>query len=304
MPDRLVPDWSPAQKVAFGRAPMTFAHRLLETGLFEDEALAAALDRYPADLYDINLFDFDAEGQHTLRTGTRGRIGGEAVLEGLKAGRLWMQMRRATEEVPAWGEAIARAYAEIAGQLDRPFRPRGVMGQMLLSAPGAAVPMHADAPYVVLFHLRGRKRIWIYPDDPAHMPRRSMELIVLKQQTEDLPYRREMDERAVVFDLEPGMAVSWPLHAPHRVENLDTACLSLTTEFQTWASRIANGAYCTNGLMRRAGLPVADIDRTPAAARALLWAASLGLRRLGLVEDRLKRMERHFDLDEAIPAKG
>jgi hypothetical protein len=153
---------------------------------------------------------------------------------------------------------------------------------------------------VILFHLRGRKRIWIYPHDPAHMPRPSMELIVMKQQTEDLPYRREMDAAAAVFDLEPGMAISWPLHAPHRVENLDSACLSLTTEFQTWDSRITNGAYFTNGVMRRFGIPVAPIDQTPKAARTLLWAASLALKRLKVVEDRLTGMRRQFDLDEAL----
>jgi hypothetical protein len=96
------------------------------------------------------------------------------------------------------------------------------------------------------------------------------------------------------------MAVSWPLHAPHRVENLDSACLSLTTEFQTWPSRITNGAYYANGVMRRAGLPVAPIDHTPMAARAVLWVASLAMRRLGLAKDRISGIAREFDLDEAL----
>lgn len=300
----LVPKWSPAQKAAFGKAPVTFAHRLVETGLFTDEALASALDRCPAALYDINFFDFDADGQHVMRTGARGRMGGAEVLEGLKQGHLWMQMRRATHTTPEWGAAIDQAYREIADQAGGGFKPMGVTGQLLLSAPGAGVPMHADAPYVILFHLRGRKRIWIYPDDEAHMPRRSMEQIVMRQQTEDLPYGRSMDASAMVFDLEPGMAVSWPLHAPHRVENLDTACLSLTTEFQTWPSRITNGAYFTNGLMRRAGLPTVNLDKAPLAARGVLWAASLALKRLNLVKDRIANLDREFDLDEALPAKA
>jgi hypothetical protein len=304
MNSALVQPWSPEQKARFGKQPVTFRHSLVETGLFSDEVLASALDRCPPELYDINLFDFDADGQHVMRTGTRGAMGGAAVLEGLKQGRLWMQMRRATHTTPEWGAAIDQAYAEIAEQVGGGFKPMGVTGQLLLSAPGAGVPMHADAPFVVLFHLRGRKRIWIYPADEAHMPRRSMEQIVLRQQTEDLPYDREMDAKAVVFDLEPGMAVTWPLHAPHRVENLDTACLSLTTEFQTWGSRILNGAIYTNGVMRRTGLPVAPIDKTPLAARAGLWAASLVLKRMKLVPDRIAHIEREFDLDEALPTKA
>jgi hypothetical protein len=303
MSSELVPSWSPEQKAGFGNRPISFRHRLVETGLFSDEALARALDRCPPDLYDINLFDFDADGQHVMTTGTRGALAGAEVLEGLKRGRLWMLIRRATREVPEWGDAIARAYREIAREAGRPFRPMGVTGQLLLSAPGAAVPMHADAPFVILFHLRGRKRIWIYPDDEAHMPRRAMEQIVMRQQTEDLPYSRDMDRNAVVIDLEPGVAATWPLHAPHRVENLDTACLSLTTEFQTWGSRIVNGAYFTNGVLRRAGLPTAPVDGAPKAALAALWAASLALRRMGVVKDRISTIERAFELDEAFPAR-
>ncbi len=300
----LIPAWSPQQKADFGRAPMTFAHGLLDTGLFTDDALAAALDRYPPNLYDINLFDIDAEGQHVLRTGERGQIGGVQVLEGLKSGRVWMQMRQATEQMPGLGPVIGRAYGEIAAQAAGRLKPKGISGGLLLSGPDAAVPMHADAPFVVLFHLRGRKRIWIYPNDETHMPRRSMELIVMRQQTEELPYSRAMDEAAMVFDLEPGMAVSWPLHAPHRVENLGVNNLSLTTEFQTWASRITNGAYFANGVMRQAGLPVVPMDATPMPVRAGLWALSLGMKRLGLVKDRLAGFERQFALDAELAEKG
>src|SRR5690606_33517309 len=67
----LIAPFSADQTRDFGTAPMSFRHRLAETGLFEDEALAELLDRYPAELYDINLFDFDAHGQARMRTRLR-----------------------------------------------------------------------------------------------------------------------------------------------------------------------------------------------------------------------------------------
>lgn len=88
MTDPLIPAWTPAQRAAFGKAPMTFSHGLPGTGLFDDDALVALLDRYPAELYDINLFDFDAEGQAVMRTGVRGRLPGAAVLDGIREGRV------------------------------------------------------------------------------------------------------------------------------------------------------------------------------------------------------------------------
>jgi len=294
----LLADWSADQKVAFGKTPMTFRHGLAETGLFDDEPLARLLDAYPAELYDINLFDFDDEGQVTMRTGARGRLPGREVLEGVKQGRIWVQLRRAEAWYPELGALITKAFTEIAGQVPD-FKPVQLNGQLIMSAPQAKVPYHADAPGVALFHIRGRKRIWIYPNDEEHMPQQGMENIVLKQQTEDLPYRLTMDERAQVFDLEPGMAAAWPLHSPHRIENQGTFNVSLSVDYQTWGSRLTNGAHYANGVLRRWGAPVAPMSKTPMAARAALWGASLGMKRSGLVKDRIKGFERSFELGDA-----
>lgn len=294
----LITPFTADQANAFGRVPVTFRHGLIDTGLFEDEALAELLDRYPSELYDINLFEFDADGQAQMRTGVRGRLPGREVLAGIKEGRVWVQLRRVEEHYGALGAAMRQAFAQIAANAPG-FKPAQINGQLILSAPNAKVPFHADAPGVVLFHLRGRKRIWIYPADEAHMPQQLMENIVLKQQTEDLPYRREMDAAAQVVDLSPGMAVTWPLHAPHRIENLEDFNVSLSVDYQTWGTRVLNGAHYTNGLLRRAGAPVAAMARTPAPARALLWAASVALKRLPLVEDRISTIERSFELQGA-----
>lgn len=291
----LIQDWSPEQKAKFGRTPVVFQHQLGGTGLFEDEALERLLDVYPAELFDINLFDFDDEGQATMRTGARGRLPGKDVLAGVKEGRIWVQLRGAESWYPELREAIKDAFAGLSEQVEG-FRPVQLTGQLIMSAPAAKVPFHADAPGVVLFHLRGRKRIWIYPADEAHMPQQGMENIMLRQQTEDLPYHREMDAKASVFDLEPGQAITWPLHAPHRIENQGVFNVSLSVDYQTWNTRMINGAHYTNGVLRRWGAPIAPMSKTPAAARALLWAASLGLKRVPLFEDRIKGFERSFEL--------
>lgn len=296
MSESVIPSWPTGLAARFGKAAIKFRHDFAATGLFEDDALADLLDRYPADLFDINLFSFDEQGQMSLRSGARGTVSGRAVLQGVKEGRLWLQLRAVQANDPAIGALIERAFAGISDEVPG-FKPVNLTGQLIISAPQAKVPFHADAPGVVLFHIRGRKRLWVYPADERHVPQRCMEAIMLKAQTEDLPYSRDMDAVAEVVDLEPGEALSWPLHAPHRVENLDAFNVSLSVDYQTWASRILNGAHYTNGLLRKARLPVARIGRTPQPARLALWAASLGLKRMNLVPDRLSTMERSFELD-------
>lgn len=297
MPEPLIPAWSEEQKRDFLRAPIAFRHILAETGLVEDEALVRVLERHPDALMDINLFDSDDATGRNLRTGARGGLDGAQVLEAVKHGRVWVQLRGVQQHYPELGRAVRSAFKEIAGQA-RGFKPITIDGQLILSAPGARVPYHADAAGVILFHMRGRKRLWIYPRDEAHLPQADMEKIAMKATTEDLPYDRAFDAQAAVFDLEPGQALAWPQHAPHRVENLEGFCVSFSADYQTWSSRFLNGAHVANGVLRARGRRIAPMEETSQAARAALWAASLALKRLGKVQVR-PDFEPTFDLGAA-----
>jgi hypothetical protein len=113
-----------------------------------------------------------------------------------------------------------------------------------------------------------------------------------------------MDEAAQAFDLDPGMAAAWPLHAPHRIENLGVFNVSLSVDYQTWESRLLNGAHYTNGLLRRWGAPVRPADKASRAARLALWAASTPLKRLNLAGDRIAGIERSFALGDAVEGQG
>lgn len=274
-------------------------HSLVDQGFATDEALAAVLDRYPAELFDINLYDYDDEGQVSLRTGARGRLDGAELLAAIQQGRLWVNMRSVET---GWPELWAAAMAEFGKVQSAYSGLRAVKnaGQLILSSPKARVPYHFDAAGVVLFHLRGRKRIFVYPGDEAHLPERNMEQVVARQTTEELPYTRAFEADAQVVDLEPGQALTWPIYAPHRVENLDRFCVSLSMDFQTWPSRFRNGALYTNAVMRsRGGRPrFTDAMATPELAAR--WAASLALKRLGALKSRLEHFERDFEPEVGV----
>src|SRR5690606_33514818 len=84
-------------------------HALVEQGFATDEMLAAVLDRYPAELFDINLYDYDEAGQVSLRAGARGRLDGAELLAAIQQGRLWVNLR---EVETGWPELWAAAMAE------------------------------------------------------------------------------------------------------------------------------------------------------------------------------------------------
>ncbi len=293
--------WSREQAKAFRREPMTFTHHLAEGGLVDDAALEALFDRYPADHLDINHFTFDADMQASLRTGSRGEASGKAVMQAIRDGHVWINLRRADLHYPALGDRVRSAFEEMSG-LAPGFKPVNVYGQLIVSSPATKVPYHADPPGVVLFHLRGRKRIWLYPANETYAPQDCMELICMKSAVEDLPYARSHDAAATVFDLEPGQAVSWPLHAPHRIENQGTLNVSFSADYQTWPSRRLNGAMVASGVLRRWGLPTPVLARTGVPAQAALWAASVAMKRMGLVRNKLASFDRSFDLADAQTA--
>ena len=91
---------------------------VLEHGLpryfASDEALIDILDRYPHDLFDINQYAFDAEGQVSLTTGSRGRADGRAVLEAIRAGRLWVNLRSCEEAHPGLWAEVLRSFGDLA----------------------------------------------------------------------------------------------------------------------------------------------------------------------------------------------
>jgi len=269
-------------------------HDLIQKGWGTDDHLAEVLDRYPADLFDINLYDYDDEGQVSLRTGARGKLSGEDLLEAIKQGRLWVNLRGVDGVLSEfWADAMA-AFGKI--QAGYPgMKAVTNAGQLILSSPAARVPYHFDAAGVVLFHLRGRKRIYVYPGDEAHLPERAMEQVVARQTTEELPYTLAFENDATVIDLEPGQALTWPLYAPHRVENLDRFCVSLSMDFQTWSSRMRNGALYTNAVLRSRGAKPRQTEVMGQGELAARWAASLALRRMGALKSKLKDFERDFE---------
>lgn len=276
------------------REAAVHTHGLNAQGFAEDAWLAALLDRCPADLFDINLYDYDAEGQVSLRTGARGRLSGAELLEAIKAGRLWVNIRNAQAAAPDLWDAAMAEFARIQ-QAYPGMKAVTNAGQLILSSPKARVPYHFDPAGVVLFHLRGRKRIFVYPGDEAHLPEACMEQVVARQTTEELPYVRAFEGDATVIDLEPGQALTWPLYAPHRVENLDRFCVSLSMDFQTWPSRWRNGALYTNAVLRSRGARPRPTDVMHTPELAARWAASLALKRVGGLKSRIAQFERDFE---------
>ncbi|HEY0706374.1 MAG TPA: hypothetical protein VGG33_06235, partial [Polyangia bacterium] len=95
------------------------------------------------------------------------------------------------------------------------------------------------------------------------------------------------DERylstAWVLKLDPGQGLNFPLHAPHWVRTESDVAISFSVTFRSDESRRRQLVYAANGQLRKMGLPVPAVGKSP------LWdrAAYLGSRTFSGVRERI-----------------
>lgn len=245
----LLTDWDASHTARFRKEIMTFQHGLGETGLFSDEALAELLDNHPHHLLDVCTRGDanDPKFPMILRSGDFRDCSGADLLSAAKQGWIWINMREAMQIYPAYKKVMKSMYKSLAKETRVTIYNQ--KGGILITSPVARTPYHFDKTETILWHVRGQKRISIYPQGQKYISDETFEQTIIKPITDDLPFESEFEGAATRFDLEEGQAITWPLNSPHRVEN-QTFCVSVTTEFSTYQSGMKNGAMVTNGLIR------------------------------------------------------
>ena len=237
-------------KADFGRKTVVGQHRLRDHALFTDAALIDLLDRFPRQhLYALHM-GTDPLRIDENRMATHDGVSGAELLQAVKNGRLWLNVTRVDRADARYRRLIYELYEELGAGIPG-FKADACQGTLLISSPHALVYYHADGPASALWHIRGRKRVWVYPAlDPHFMKRELLEDIFAGVRHEYLPYESAFDDAAEVYDLEPGQWISWVQNAPHRVTNLDSVNVSLSTEYFTPASQRRFQVYVANRFFR------------------------------------------------------
>ena len=245
----ILSDWTETHTQKFQKETMTFGHGLNESGLFTDEALITLLEKHPSHLLDVNSMGDNDDPQYPnkFRTGDFRNIPGKVLLDAAKAGRVFINVRNAMNVHPEYKTLLDNMYGGIAEETGN--KAYTAKGSVLISSPISQTPYHFDKTEVILWHIRGAKRIIVYPRTQKFIPDTAFESAVTNLLNDDLPYDQSFDSAATIVDLEPGMGVTWPLNAPHRVDN-SAFCVSVTTEYSTRESGMKNAAMITNATLR------------------------------------------------------
>lgn len=278
-PAPLVMPLPAAARTGFGRQPLIGGHALGGREMFGDAALVELLDRFPRqNLHALSMGE-DPERSDQNRLALHDGVSGADLLRAVHRGRLWLNLTHVDRADPRYRALIDRLYAELSAQLPG-FHADSTQGTLLISSPRALVYYHVDGPATVLWHLRGRKRVWVYPAlDEYYASREDLEDIFAGVRHEYLPYDRSYDDAAFCCDLEPGQWMSWAQNAPHRVSNLDSLNVSLSTEHFTPQSRQRARVYKANRFFRTRWA-LRHLSRREHGAGALLKTLAHRLARL------------------------
>jgi len=301
---RFSSSWPDEARRKFRREPVVVRHNYHEHHAFSDIALAALIERHPRDLIDFCTMGEDATDHDSWRAGDPGMLSGLELLEAVRRGKLWINLRHAMD-TDAEYRPIFEAMLANMKKADPSFRPLVAEAGILISSPTAQVFLHSDVSETMLWHMRGVKRFRTYPPRLPYLNTDDVEAVLHKDKTEDIDFDPAWDADAFTVDLHPGMAANWPLHGPHRIENQSGINVSVPFEISTPQSRRQNAILFANGVMRRSfGLTPrsTSTEGMGALCKQLLTAmVKLKIKLLGDGNRPMPKSERTFDIDPAAP---
>jgi hypothetical protein len=296
----MITDWTEEKSNKFQKEVMTFRHQLSGTGLFTDEALVELLEKHPENMLDVCTMSAsdDPTFPNKFRTGDFRDVPGKVLIEAAKAGKVWINLRRAMNIHPEYKRVLDKMYgnlSELSGT-----SVYNANGGILISSPVARVPYHFDKTETILWHVRGKKVLYLYPMTTEFIPDEAHENTITNYIDDDLPYKEYFEKHATVIELDTDQAVTWPLNSPHRVDN-QTFCVSVTTEYSTRESAMKNAAMITNSALRhRFGLnPSYSLDGP--VTRQVKSVFGRVIKKAGLVADTTPEDMVTFKIDPDRP---
>lgn len=227
-------NWNPEQYSSFGLAAQINQHGYDQLPLFDKQTLIDLLDSYPRKWLQAFTMGTDPvrnEEWHTVDIDKA--TNGADMWRAVENGRLWLNVTHVEEASQDYADLVAGMYEHLGTHCPHLRGPKADYSTLLISSPGAQVYYHMDAEPNMLWHLRGEKNIWVYPEmDTKYVPQHLIEDIYAGEIDENLPFDPEFDQHAFHHVLQPGEVASWPHNGPHRIQNVDMN-VSLATSYYT-----------------------------------------------------------------------
>jgi hypothetical protein len=262
-PGRLVDLDGDVFREKFNRRHFVFQHHLSDHPLFQlprlIELARNTVAARPDDLYyDAGVVDV---GQ---RWGTApAPFPVDETIDRIENAGAWIVLKRADAD-PGYAAVLDRCMSdilEVSGrQLERRMRRKEVI--VFITSPNRLTTYHIDSENNFLLQLSGKKEINLFrPEDREVTTEQEIERFY-SIDTNSAIYKPQLQHRAEVLMLEPGMGVHIPVNAPHWLKNGDNISISVSINYHSYDSE-RGAIYRTNHYLRRIGLNPTPPFRSP-----------------------------------------
>lgn len=250
MKPSVITDWTADKARAFTRETLKFRHKLQQRMMFTDVALTEILDRYPREKLGVFTMGPDPLERNSWKRGKAGDLSGKELLQAVRTGRIWLSLRGVNDHDQDYADLCDEIFADKARFAPHVKTFKRDLG-LVISSPDAQLFYHQDIALASLWQIRGTRTVWVYPAAEPCVSQEDLERIVLKETDGQFAYDPAWDEAAQKFVFEPGMMVTWPQNAPHRIVNSDSLNVSLSVEFMTPQAIARANVIYANGKLRR-----------------------------------------------------
>ncbi|MDN5781659.1 MAG: cupin-like domain-containing protein [Luteimonas sp.] len=244
-------------QACYNRRPFLIRHRLAEHPLFTLDALRHLCRRLPRGQlhHRFGVVPVDTHFDSSLCRFKEG-LTFEDALDHLQERQAYVCIYNA-ETDPEYLPVVEGLLAEIAAQSD-PLDPvmTWYSSYIFISAHESVTPYHMDREMNFLMQVRGHKTVRLWdPADDGIMDPAQKDYLLSSQAADARPrYQPSFAEKAMVFELEPGLGVHHPFIAPHLVHTGAELSISFALTYRTRQSDTWTDAHRFNQRLRNLGL--------------------------------------------------
>lgn len=236
-------------------------HQLADHPLLTLTALAQLAERMPADRVEYNRGDLPL-GLKPEDTPANGLSLGDTIRT-IESNGSWAVLKN-VERDPAYGALLDAALEDLRPIVEArtgPMLHREAF--IFITSPGSITPFHMDPEHNILLQIRSDKTMHVFPThDTETVPPEQSESFA-RGGHRNLVWRDRFMDRAKAVHLAPGEAVLMPVKAPHFVRNGDGVSVSFSITWRSVRSVAEGELHSLNARLRKRGLPLWRVSRTP-----------------------------------------
>jgi hypothetical protein len=252
---RFFPSVPPDFRERFDRRPFLVTHNLTaKHPLFEMGRMRRLAEFLRSNNYHVHYDVGDVGVGQRWDAVPKGVMTFENAIERIENSGAWIFLKQ-VEKDPEYGELLEQMMAEVSTLSGRDIKREMKLMEAIIfiTSPNRITSYHIDRECNFLLQVSGDKQINVFDrEDRDVLPEAEIETFWSKD-SNAARYREQFQDRAQVFDLEPGNGVHIPVNCPHWLKNGNNVSISFSVSYQFKDAR-RKYVYQSNYYLRRMGL--------------------------------------------------